>query len=578
MRTLSRRDAMAALPQYSLNAKDVQRDELPVDVLLVGAGPANLACAIHLQRLLKERGIADKTVLVLEKGAEIGDHTLSGAVMNPRGMAELFPDWRERGCPIDAEVTWDGLEVMLPKGKSRRLTGFLVPPQLKNRGKVIVSMNKVVRWMKDQAEAAGVQVYAGFGAAEILFEEKDGEERVAGVVTRDAGIDKHGEKKSNFQAGMIVRAPVTVFGEGPRGHLAKHLVKRHQLDAGKNPQTYGTGIKELWEITPERGAEWKGRVLHTMGYPLGTEGYGGGWVYGLDGNRLSIGYVVGLDHHDAKLDPHALFVQWKQHPAIASLLAGGKVLRYGAKTVPEGGYFAMPKLFGEGYVLVGDTGGFLNASTLKGVHLAIRSGMLAAEAIADALLAGDFSARKLARYGELFEASWAKEELWRVRNWRQAFDQGLFAGMLDAGVQMLTGGRGLVKRRKGHADHETMRPVAQSNLTKPAYDSSSEGALAMDKLTDVYHSGTVHDEDQKPHLLVLDTKICVERCTAEFGNPCQHFCPAAVYEWPPESRAAGPIINFSNCVHCKTCDIADPYGIIEWVVPEGGGGPKYVDL
>ena len=565
---------MSVPPQYSLNAKDVQRDELPVDVLLVGAGPANLACAIHLQRLLKEKGLADKTVLVLEKAAEIGDHTLSGAVMNPRGMAELFPDWRERGCPIDAEVTWDGLEVMLPKMRARRLTGFLVPPQLRNQGKVIVSMNKVVRWLKDQAEAAGVQVYPGFAAAEILFEEKDGKERVAGVVTRDAGIDKHGEKKANFQAGMIVRAPVTVFGEGPRGHLAKHLVQRHKLDAGKNPQTYGTGIKELWEIPPERGAEWKGRVLHTMGYPLGTEGYGGGWVYGLDKNRLSIGYVVGLDHHDARLDPHALFVRWKQHPSIASLLEGGKVLRYGAKTVPEGGYFSMPRLFGDGYVLVGDTAGFLNASTLKGVHLAIRSGMLAAEAIADALVAGDFSAKKLARYGEMFEASWAKEELWRVRNWRQAFDQGLFAGMLDAGVQMLTGGRGLVKRREGHADHQTMRPVVQSRMSKPAFD----GQLAMDKLTDVYHSGTVHDEDQPPHLLVTDTTICVERCTAEFGNPCQHFCPAAVYEWPKEGKASGPIINFSNCVHCKTCDIADPYGVIEWVVPEGGGGPKYVDL
>jgi electron-transferring-flavoprotein dehydrogenase len=561
-------------PQYSLNAKDVQRDELPVDVLLVGAGPANLACAIHLQRLLKEKGVADKTVLVLEKAAEIGDHTLSGAVMNPRGMAELFPDWRERGCPVDADVTWDGLEVMLPNGRSRRLTGILVPPQLKNAGKVIVSLNKVVRWMKDQAEAAGVQVYPGFAAAEILFERKDGVERVAGVVTRDAGIGKHGEKKPNFQAGMNVRAPVTVFGEGPRGSLAKHLVRRHDLDAGKNPQTYGTGVKELWEIPPERGAEWKGRVLHTMGHPLGTEGYGGGWVYGLDGNRLSIGYVVGLDHHDARLDPHALFVQWKQHPAIARLLEGGKVLRYGAKTVPEGGYFSMPRLYGDGYVLVGDTAGFLNASTLKGIHLAIRSGMLAAEAIADALVAQDFSAAKLARYGALFEASWAKEELWRVRNWRQAFDQGLFAGMLDAGVQMLTGGRGLVKRRAGHADHETMRPVAQSRMEKPSFD----GQLAMDKLTDVFHSGTIHDEDQPPHLIVLDTKICVERCTAEFGNPCQHFCPAAVYEWPKEGTPKGPILNFSNCVHCKTCDIADPYGIIEWVVPEGGGGPKYVDL
>jgi electron-transferring-flavoprotein dehydrogenase len=564
--------------QYSLNVKDVARDELEVDVLLVGAGPANLACAIHLQRLLAARNLADKTVLVLEKAADVGEHTLSGAVMNPRGMAELFPDWRERGCPVESEVTWDALEVMFPQGSSRRVSGVLVPPQLKNHGNFIVSMNHVVRWMKEQAESAGVQVYPGFAAAEILFEGSGLSERVVGVQTRDSGIDKHGQPKASFQAGMNVKGKVTVFGEGPRGHLVKHLVKRHGLAQGQNPQTYGTGIKELWEIPAERGAEWAGRVLHTMGAPLGTDGYGGGWVYGLKENRVSIGYVVGLDHHDARLDPHALFVQWKQHPAIASLLAGGKVLRYGAKTVPEGGYFAMPRLFGEGYCLVGDSGGFLNASTLKGVHLAIKSGLLAAEAIADALAANDVSRARLARYGELFEQSWAKDELYHVRNWRQAFDQGLFAGMLDAGVQMITGGRGLVKRRTGHEDHTTMRPARDSRMKKPVYD----GGLALDKLTDVYHSGTIHDEDQPAHLLVTDTSICVDRCTQEFGNPCQHFCPAAVYEWPADSAAAaakpGPIINFSNCVHCKTCDIADPYGIIEWVVPEGGGGPKYLDL
>ena len=568
---------MPPLPQHSLNARGVEREELPVDVLLVGAGPANLACAIHLQRLLQERGLEGKTILVLEKGAEVGDHTLSGAVMNPRGMAELFPDWRERGCPVEADVAWDGLEVMLPKGRHRRLSGALVPPQLKNRGKVIVTMYRVVRWMRDQAEAAGVQVYPGFAAAELLFEEAGGREHVAGVVTRDSGLDKHGEKKSSYQPGMVVRAAVTVLGEGPRGHHAKHLVRRHRLDEGRNPQTYGTGVKEVWEIPPGPGAEWQGGVVHTMGYPLGTDGYGGGWIYGLPGNRLSLGYVIGLDHPDARLDPHALFVRWKQHPAIASVLEGGKVLRYGAKTVPEGGYFAMPRLHGDGYVLVGDSGGFLNASALKGVHLAIKSGLLAAEAIADALAAGDASAERLAGYTERFEASWARDELWRVRNWRQAFDQGLLAGMIDAGVQMISGGRGLVKRRAGHADHTTMRPVRESRMAEPAYDDR----LALDKLTDVYHSGTVHEEDQRAHLLVLDPGVCVDRCTAEFGNPCQHFCPAAVYEWPQghvPGPGQGPIVNFSNCVHCKTCDVADPYGIIEWVVPEGGGGPKYVDM
>ncbi len=561
---------MSELRQYSLNLPDVEREELPVDVLLVGAGAANLACAIHLQRLLAAKGITDKTVLVLEKAEDVGEHSLSGAVMNPRGMAELFPDWRERGCPVEADVGPDAMW-WLTERKALRFEGLLCPPQLRNHGNVIVSGNALVRWLKEQAEGLGVQVYPGFAAAEILFEESGAGERVAGVQTRDSGIDKHGAKKGSYQPGMNVRAAVTVFGEGARGHLTKHLVRRLRLDEGRNPQAYGTGIKELWEIPAERGAQWLGRVVHTGGFPLGFDGYGGSWIYGLPGNRLSLGYVVGLDHHDARLDPHALFVRWKQHPEIARLLEGGKVLRYGAKTVPEGGYFAMPRLWGDGFVLVGDAAGFLNASTLKGLHLAIKSGMLAAEAIAEAIAAGDTSGTLLARYEALFEASWARDELWRVRNWRQAFDQGFLKGMFDAGVQMLTGGRGLVKRRRGHADHATMRPAAQSKFEKPAFDDTR----SMDKLTDVYHSGTVHEEDQPAHLLVPDTSICVDRCTQEYGNPCQHFCPAAVYEWPEEGQPKGPIINFSNCVHCKTCDIADPYQNIEWVVPEGGGGPKY---
>jgi len=564
---------MTAPRQYSLNLPDVEREELPVDVVLVGAGPANLACAIHLQRLLQAQGLADKTILVLDKAEEVGNHALSGAVMNPRAMAELFPDWRERGCPIEADVGPDAMWWLTEK-KALRFEGALTPPQLKNHGNVIISLQKVVVWLKEQAEAAGVQVYPGFAAAEILFESAGAGERVVGVQMRDAGIDKHGRKKDSYQPGMNVRAAVTVFGEGPRGHLAKHLIKRLALDEGQNPQTYGAGIKELWEVRPEVGAQWRGRVVHTGGWPLGMDGYGGSWIYGLPDNRLSMGYVVGLDHHDARLDPHALFVRWKQHPEIAKLIQGGKILRYGAKAVPEGGYFAMPKLFGDGFVLVGDSGGFLNASTLKGVHLAIKSGLLAAEAIAAALVAGDVSDAKLARYGELFEASWARDELWKVRNWRQAFDQGFLGGMFDAGLQMATGGRGFVKRRKSHADHSTTRPLAQSKMEKPVYD----GTLNLDKLTDVYHSGTMHDEDQPAHLLVPDTTICVDRCTREFGNPCQHFCPAAVYEWPKEGTPKGPIINFSNCVHCKTCDIADPYENIEWVVPEGGGGPKYYGM
>ena len=570
---------MSEQSQVSWQAAGLEREDMPVDVLIVGAGPAGLACAIDLRRRLDAAGMGDKTVLVLEKAQEVGYHILSGAVMDPRGMAELFPDWKERGCPVESPVVDDCMQLLRPKGKSLTLRGALMPPPLHNEGNSIISLYHVVRWMKDQAEALGAQVFPGFGAAETLFEG----ERVVGVQTRDSGLDKRREPKGTFQPGMNIRAAVTVFAEGTRGSSAKHLIERLSLAPASNPQVYATGIKEIWEIPPERAAAMKGHVIHTLGEPLGTDGYGGGWIYGLSENRLSIGFVVGLDHPDPKLDPHAMFVAWKSHAAVAERLAGGKVLRYGAKTIPEGGYFAMPRLQGDGFCLVGDSAGFLNAARLKGVHLAIKSGMLAAEAIAEALAKNDTSAAALSRYTQLFEASWAREELWRVRNFRQAFDHGFFAGVLDAGLQLVTGGRGFVKQRKSHIDASTTRTLARSGkgskLPKVAYNDTS----AMDKLTDVYWSGTIHEEDQPPHLVVRDPAICVERCTVEFGNPCQHFCPAAVYEWPEghpvdKDPRAGPVINFANCVHCKTCDIADPYGVIEWVVPEGGGGPKYIDM
>jgi electron-transferring-flavoprotein dehydrogenase len=561
--------------QVSWQVADVEREELEVDVLIVGAGPAGLATAIHLRRLLAERGMEDKTVLVLEKAEEVGYHVLSGAVMDPRGMAELFPDWLDRGCPVESPVTHDCLDVLWKSGKHTRIQGKLMPPTLHNEGNYIVSLYRVVQWLKERAEELGAEVYPGFAGAELLL---DGE-RVLGVQTRDAGVAKDGGRKGNFEPGMNVKAPVTVFAEGTRGSLAKHLIARLGLAPGDNPQTYGTGCKELWELPEGRGAALLGHVIHTMGMPLGLEGYGGGWIYGQKDNRLSVGFVVGLDHPDPKLDPHALFVQWKQHPAVAEHLRGGKVVRYGAKTIPYGGYFAMPRLHGDGFCLVGDTAGFLNSARLKGIHLAIKSGMLAAETLADALQRGDSSAATLSAYHERFEASWAREELWGVRNFHQAFESGLFAGMLDAGVQLFTKGRGLVKQRKSHPDHATTAPLERSKLTKPAFNDSD----ALDKLTDVYWSGAIHDEDQPSHLVVTDPAICVERCTTEFGNPCQHFCPAAVYEWPEghppgADRKAGPLINASNCVHCKTCDVADPYQVIEWIVPEAGGGPKYIDM
>jgi len=566
---------MVSPKQVSWQASVPEREELEVDVLVVGAGAAGLACAIELKRQLQQKGLGDKSILVLEKAEEVGHHILSGAVMDPRGMAELFPDWLEKGCPVESEVKFDCLDVLWPSGKSTRLTGLLTPPPLHNHGNYIISLYKVVCWLKSQAEALGIDVYPGFAGAEILFEGT----RVVGVQTRDAGIDKHQQPKANFQPGMNIKAGVTVFAEGTRGHLAKHLIARLGLGSAENPQTWGTGVKEIWELPPERGAALLGHVIHTLGAPIGLDGYGGGWIYGQKESRLSIGFVIGLNHHDAKLDPHALFVQWKQHPAVAALLEGGKLVRYGAKTIPYGGYFAMPKLQGDGFCIVGDSAGFLNSARLKGVHLAIKSGLLAANAIAGAVEKNDTSAASLARYTELFEASWAKEELWKVRNFHQAFDSGFFGGVIDVAFQQITGGRGLSARRSSHRDHESTRPVSQSRMQKPKYNDTN----ALDKLTDVYWSGAIHDEDQPPHLVVTDPSICVERCTTEYGNPCQHFCPAAVYEWPAGhplngDRKAGPVINASNCVHCKTCDIADPYQVIEWIAPEAGGGPKYIDM
>ena len=552
----------------SLNAKDVEREELPVDVCIVGAGTAGLSCAIHLARLLKEAGGEERTILVLDKAEEVGHHTLSGAVMDPRGIAELFPDWKERDFPAGTQVEDDWAEILRPGGGSIKLKGVLCPPQLRNHGNHMVSLNEVVKWLGGQAEELGVEIYGGFPVAGTRFEGG----KVVGVQTRDSGIAKDGSQKATFEPGMDVSAEVTVFAEGVRGSLAKNLFRDLDVMDGRNPQTYGTGIKEIWEVTPEVGKQMHGKVMHTGGYPLDTKSYGGSWVYGIAEDKLSIGFVIGLDHTDAKLDPHALFVQWKQHPRIAKLLEGGKPISYGAKCVPEGGYFSQPRLHGDGFVMVGDTAGFLNAATLKGIHLSIKSGMLAAEAIAKALAAGDTSKEGLASYQESYEASWAKAELWKYRNYRQAFAKGLVAGTVDFGIQQITGGRGLVARRPGHSDHETMAPVAQSRLEKPGYDDR----LSMDKLTDVYLSGAIHEEDQPAHLLVNDPSICTDRCTREFGNPCQHFCPAAVYEWPEGSTAV--TINASNCVHCKTCDIMDPYENIEWVVPEGGGGPKYLGM
>jgi electron-transferring-flavoprotein dehydrogenase len=552
---------------------EAARETLDIDVLFVGAGPANLAGAYHLARLLRDHNRTAKpaieiSIAVLEKGKEIGAHALSGAVVDPRALKELFPEtWQQ--APFEGEVTHEKLLWMTAGGQ----WSMPIPPMLDNRGKYVASLGRLVRWMAPQVEALGVDIFCEFPAVEALVE--DG--RVVGVRTGDKGIDRHGRKKSSYEPGVDIKSQVVVLGEGPRGTLAKQLDEKLQLRAGKNPEVYAIGLKEVWEVPPGRIAA--GDVAHTMHWPLGMSTFGGGFLYGMRDNQVIVGLVVGLDYANPLLDPHQEFQRYKTHPHLRTLLEGGRMLFYGAKAIPEGGYWSMPKLHGPGFLLVGDSGGFLNSQRLKGIHLAMKSGMLAAETIFDALLAGGIDAARLAAYETKFEASWAHDELWKVRNFHQAFDHGALGGMLQAGLGMVTGGRGwgLADKLATRAGHEHMIPLDRKPEKAPE-PVPSDGKLTFDKLADVYNSATAHEEDQPVHLLVSDTSICVDRCAREFQNPCQRFCPAAVYEMVAD--AASPSgkrlqINASNCVHCKTCDIMDPYQIITWVPPEGGGGPNY---
>ncbi len=445
-----------------------------------------------------------------------------------------------------------------------------MPPPLRDHGNYVISINKFVKWMAAKVEAAGITLFTGFAGSELLFDE-DG---VAGVRTDDKGVDKEGNPKANFEPGYDLHSKITILAEGARGSCTKQLIERFHLEKPEHAQTYGVGIKELWEVPAGRVA--KGEVIYTLGYPLTGQEYGGAWIYGISDTLLSVGYVVGLDYQDPRLDPHHVFQSFKQHSLARSLLEGGKMIRYGAKSLPYGGWLTMPKLAGKGWMILGDSASMLNSQRLKGIHLAIKSGMLAAETAFESMLVGDNSSVALSAYESRVEGSWIKEELYPVRNFHQGFEHGLLPGLLHSGVQQLLGGRNLGADFKNEAGYLRMRHL--DDLGRSTYGreatlgpAKSDGKLTFDKLTDVYHSGTRHDDDQPVHLVIRDTDICNHRCVEEFGNPCQHFCPAAVYE-----MVEGQIhINFANCVHCKTCDMMDPYQVITWVPPEGGGGPNY---
>ena len=546
----------------------IQREQLEADVLIVGAGPAGLSCALHLANLIqihKASGarpdLSAENIYVLEKGRELGAHQLSGAIMNPKALAELVPDF-EKSAPLDTAVT-DSAALLFTQKSSYRFP--ITPPPFNNAGNFVISLNKLVKWMGGLVEAAGVNVFKEFGGAELIYEGNG----IGGVVTEDKGVDKNGKPKDNYTPGYELRAKVTVLAEGTRGSLTKRLVAQKKLD-NLNPQTYGIGIKELWDVQP--GKIKPGFVAHTLGWPLSTKMYGGGWIYGLSNNRVSIGLVISLEYADPRFDPHAAFQTWKAHPFVRNLLEGGKLVRYGAKSLPYGGWYAMPRNYVDGGLIVGDSGGFLDSQRLKGVHLAIKSGMLAAEAIFEALKVGDTSEKTLKLYKEKIGHSYIKEEMWKVRNFHQSFHNGLVDGFVLSGIQQITGGRGLIDPMHARPGYEAYHHIHG----RPARERfQGDGKLTFDRLTDVYHSGTRHEEDQPCHLKVLDLDICATRCVEEYGNPCQYFCPAAVYEMAKQGSGLRLKINAANCVHCKTCDIADPYQIIDWTVPEGGGGPNY---
>ena len=548
---------------------DIQRDSMEFDVVIVGGGPAGLSAAIRLKQLAAEKG-SELGVCVIEKGSEVGAHILSGAVMDPRAITELFPDWKAMGAPLNTPVVEDRF-MFLSKDGARRVPDWLLPDCFRNHGNYVISLGNVVRWLGQQAESLGVEIYPGFAAAEVLYRD-DGS--VKGVATGNMGVGRDGEPTDNFQPGMELHARYTLFAEGARGHLGKQLIARFELARGRDPQSYGIGLKELWDIDP--AMHKPGLVIHTAGWPLGSDTYGGSFLYHLEDNQVAVGFVVGLAYRNPYLSPFEEFQRYKTHSAIRPFLEGGKRVAYGARAITAGGINALPELVFPGGALIGCDAGFLNASRIKGSHAAIKSGMLAAKAAFAAIGEGR-SHDQLDAYPAAFRSSWLHDELHRARNFKPMMSKGLWMGTMLVGVdQVLFRGKAPWTLHNTHADHEMLRPASEC---QPIEYPKPDGRVSFDRLGSVFIASTNHEENQPIHLTLKDASVPVGLNLARYAGPESRYCPAGVYEYVKNEDGSDRLqINAQNCVHCKTCDIKDPSQNIVWVVPEGGGGPNYPNM